>query len=112
MSRFRRILHATDFSRASGAAFKSAVDMAKANHAQLLLVHVMNPAPLVGYGEYVPPQAYEEIRAYARAAGQKRLNALEVKAKRAGVPTVVPGSVSSSSAAWRAVWLPPPRTPC
>lgn len=85
MSRFRRILHATDFSRASGAAFKSAVDMAKANHAQLLLVHVMNPAPLVGYGEYVPPQAYEEIRAYARAAGQKRLNALEVKAKRAGV---------------------------
>jgi nucleotide-binding universal stress UspA family protein len=85
MSRFRRILHATDFSSASGAAFKSAVDMAKANHAQLLLVHVMSPAPLVGYGEYVPPQAYEEITAYARATGQKRLNALEVKAKRAGV---------------------------
>jgi len=85
MSRFRRVLHATDFSSASGAAFKWAVDMAKANHAQLLLVHVMDPAPLVGYGEYVPPQAYEEIAAYARAAGQKRLDALVVKAKRAGV---------------------------
>ncbi len=85
MSRFRRILHATDFSSASGAAFKWAMDMAKANHAQLLLLHVMNPTPMVGYGEYVPPQAYEEIAAYARAAGQKRLNALVIQAKRAGV---------------------------
>lgn len=85
MSPFRRILHATDFSNASGTAFKWAVDTARANHAQLLLVHVMNPEPLVGYGEYVPPQAYEEIAAYARAAAQKRLNALVVKAKRAGV---------------------------
>jgi nucleotide-binding universal stress UspA family protein len=85
MSRFRRILHATDFSNASGAAFRWAVDMAKANHAELLLVHVINSAPLVGYGEYVPPQAYEEIAAYARVAGQKRLNALVAKAKRAGV---------------------------
>jgi len=85
MSRFRRILHATDFSNASGAAFQWAVDMAKANHAQLLLLHVMNPTPLVGYGEYVPPQAYEEIAAYARATGQKRLNALVIQARRAGV---------------------------
>lgn len=62
MSRFRRILHATDFSNASGAAFQWAVDMAKANHAQLLLLHVMNPTPLVGYGEYVPPRPMRRLR--------------------------------------------------
>jgi len=85
MSRFRRILYATDFSNASRPAFRWAVDMAKANHAELLLVHVINPAPLVGYGEYIPPQAYEEIAAYARVAGQKRLDPLVAKAKTAGV---------------------------
>jgi nucleotide-binding universal stress UspA family protein len=40
MSRVRRILHDTDFSRASSAAVKRTVDIAKGNRAQLLLVDV------------------------------------------------------------------------
>jgi nucleotide-binding universal stress UspA family protein len=44
MSRIRRILHPTDFSKASSAAYKRAVDMAKGNRAELLLVHVLTPA--------------------------------------------------------------------
>jgi nucleotide-binding universal stress UspA family protein len=85
MSRIRRILHASDFSRASGAAFKKAVEMAKANRAELLLVHVMTPVvPLVGDG-YVSPKIYKEMEVSARAYAQKRLNALVAKAKQAGV---------------------------
>ncbi len=85
MSRIRRVLHPSDFSRASGAAFAKAVEMAKANRAELLIVHVLAPAvPLAGDG-YISPKVYEDLEASARAWGQKRLNALLAKAKKAGV---------------------------
>jgi len=85
MSRIRRVMHATDFSRASGAAFKRAVELAKSNHAELLLVHVISPAmPLVGDG-YVPPQVYEDMEKAANDYAQKHLNTLIAKAKKAGV---------------------------
>ncbi len=84
MSRIRRVMHPTDFSRASSAAFKRAVEMAKSNRAELLLVHVISPAmPLVGDG-YVPPQVYEDMEAATRADAQKHLQALIAKAKKAG----------------------------
>ncbi len=84
MSRIRRVLHPTDFSRASTAAFKRAVDMAKSNRAELLLVHVMVPAvPLMGDG-YVSPKVYEDLEAAARSAAQKQLRKLVDKAKQAG----------------------------
>ena len=84
MSRIRRILHPTDFSRASTAAFKRAVEMAKGNRAELLLVHVMVPAvPLMGDG-YVSPKVYEDLEAAAQAAAQKQLRKLVEKAKQAG----------------------------
>jgi nucleotide-binding universal stress UspA family protein len=84
MSRIRRVLHPTDFSRASTAAFKRAVEMAKSNHAELLLVHVMVPAvPLMGDG-YVSPKVYEDLEAAAQAAAQKQLRKLVEKAKQAG----------------------------
>ena len=66
MSRTRRILHPSDFSRASGAAFTKAVDLAKANKAALLVVHVLAPVlPMVGE-RYVSPQVYEDLVASAR----------------------------------------------
>ncbi|HUM16383.1 MAG TPA: universal stress protein [Candidatus Nitrosotalea sp.] len=84
MSRIRRILHPTDFSRASSAAFKRAVDLAKGNRAELLLVHVMSPAVPVMADGYVSPQVYDDMAAAARAYGQKHLGALVSRAKRAG----------------------------
>jgi nucleotide-binding universal stress UspA family protein len=85
MSRIRRILHPTDFSRASGAAFAKAVDLAKTNKAQLLVVHVLAPTvPMVGDG-YVSPQVYEDLASSARNSGKKNLDALVAKAKKAGV---------------------------
>jgi nucleotide-binding universal stress UspA family protein len=84
MSRIRRILHPTDFSRASGGAFNRAVAMAKADRAELLVAHVLTPVVPMMTDGYVSPQVYEEVETAARADAQKRLDALVAKAKRAG----------------------------
>ena len=85
MSRIRRILHPTDFSKASSAAYKRAVEMAKGNRAELLLVHVLIPAiPMMADG-YLSPKVYEDMENASRAYGQKHLAALVRKAKQAGV---------------------------
>ena len=84
MSRIRRVLHPTDFSRASTSAFKRAVEMAKTNRAELLVLHVMVPAlPIMGDG-YVSPQVYEDLEAGARGSAQKQIRKQVEKAKRAG----------------------------
>jgi nucleotide-binding universal stress UspA family protein len=85
MSRIRRILHPTDFSRASTPAFKRAVEMAKANRSELVVAHVLVPVmPIMGDG-YVSPQIYEDMDAAARSAAQKQLRKLVDRAKQAGV---------------------------
>jgi nucleotide-binding universal stress UspA family protein len=85
MSRIRRILHPTDFSKASSGAYKRAVDMAKGNRAELLLVHVLAPAvPMMADG-YISPKVYEDMVNVTRAYGQKHLATLVRKAKQAGV---------------------------
>jgi nucleotide-binding universal stress UspA family protein len=81
----RRILHPSDFSAASNAAFKKAIEMAKANRAELLIVHVINPiVPMAGEG-YVSPKMYEDLAASTRAWARKQLDRLLVKAKKSGV---------------------------
>lgn len=81
----RRILHPSDFSRASGAAFRKAVEMAKSNRGELMLVHVVNPVvPVAGDG-YVSPKMYEEIAASNRAWARKELGKLVAKARKSGV---------------------------
>jgi len=89
MAPIRRILHPSDFSRASAAAFAKAVELAKANRAELWLVHVLSPVvPMVGDG-YVSPQLYEELEASAREYAQRQLAALAAKAKKGGVTAKV-----------------------
>jgi nucleotide-binding universal stress UspA family protein len=84
MSRIRRILHPSDFSRASTAAFTKAVEMAKTNRAELLVIHVLSLViPIVGDG-YVSPQVYDEIEARARSEARKQLDRLVARAKKAG----------------------------
>ena len=86
MPQIRRILHPSDFSRASGAAFARAVDLAKANRAELIVAHVMSlVVPGVGVGEgYMSPKVYEDILASTSADAKKRLDALVTKARKAG----------------------------
>src|SRR5260370_35168447 len=59
MSRGRRILYPTDFSKGSGAAFKRAIDLAKAERAQLLLVHALAPVVHIAGEGYITPQLYD-----------------------------------------------------
>jgi len=85
MSRIARILHPSDFSRASGAAFAKAIDLAKTNRAELIVFHATSSViPMVGDG-YVSPEVFEEIENTARAEAKKQLDRLVAKAKKAGV---------------------------
>jgi len=87
MSRVRRILHPSDFSRASGAAFACAVRMAKADRAQLLLVHVLAPpGPIAGEG-YMSSEVYDDLETSARRYAEKHLSGLQAKARKAGART-------------------------
>jgi nucleotide-binding universal stress UspA family protein len=81
------ILHPTDFSRASGAAFTRAVAEARQRRAELLLVHALAPVIPVGSDGYVSPSVYEEMNASARAWAQKQLDRLLARAKAAKVRT-------------------------
>jgi nucleotide-binding universal stress UspA family protein len=86
MPRLRRIMHATDFSRASSAALRRAIALAKADGARLDIVHVMTPPSLALPADgYVSPQLYTDLEASARAQARKRLDAVVVRARKAGV---------------------------
>jgi nucleotide-binding universal stress UspA family protein len=92
----RRILHPSDFSSASGAAFKKAIEMAKAERAELVVTHVINPImPVTGEG-YVPPKMYDDIAASTRAWAKKELDRLVATAKKSGVR--VKGLIAEGSA--------------
>jgi nucleotide-binding universal stress UspA family protein len=85
MSRIRRILHASDFSRASKAAFAQAIQLARTNRAELTVVHVFSPVvQYMGEG-YALPQVYEQLLASTQAQARKQLDKLLARAKREGV---------------------------
>ena len=80
----RVILHPTDFSAASRAAFARAVADARADRAELLLVHVLSAVTPFAGDEYMSPQTYAEVRRSMQGYGQKQLGKLVAKAKAAG----------------------------
>lgn len=84
MKAFRRILHASDFSRASRPAFRKAVALAKATRAELLLVHVL-PVLTIIPDAYIAATMYEELYRGHRAAGRHELDRLVASARAAGV---------------------------
>jgi nucleotide-binding universal stress UspA family protein len=85
MTVFRRILYATDFSRASRPAFAKAIEIARANGAELLIAHVLPSVGPLGAEGYVAPRVYEEMEEAVRRGAQKRLNSLLERAKKARV---------------------------
>jgi len=81
MATFRRILHPTDFSRASAPALRRAVALAKACRAQIVLLHVMTPpSPFIGEG--APPSSYADLLILARRSAKRRLAAALARARR------------------------------
>jgi nucleotide-binding universal stress UspA family protein len=81
----RRILHPTDFSPASRAAFRKAIEMAKTNRAALLVVHVMSPIVPVPGDAYMSPKMYDDLSNSARTFAQKQLDKLLAQTKKARV---------------------------
>ena len=80
----RSILHATDFSPASRAALAKAVELARREHAPLLIAHVMTPPiPMMGDG-YVSPATWDAIVKSYRKMAQRKLDAVVRRAKAAG----------------------------
>ena len=84
MALFKRILHPSDFSSASAPAFKQAVELARANHARLLIVHVLPPVAMVP-DAYLATRIHEGLLRGHRAQGQRQLDRLVTKARQAGV---------------------------
>src|SRR5438046_1185828 len=102
-----RILHATDFSAASGPAFRQAIAMARRDRAELLVLHVLSPpAPMVA-DAYITPNVWNTLLRSQRASAQRRLDTLVDKARRARVPTPFPCQASSTTSAISAMSSPP-----
>ena len=81
----RRILSASDFSPASRPAFAKAVDLARATRAELTVAHVLTPPLPVLIDGSMSPQAWRAMNTAARRDGQRQLEGLVSRAKRAGV---------------------------
>ena len=81
----RPIMHATDFSRASRAAFAKAVELAKRDRAPLTIAHVMLPPVMMMGDGYIPATTWDDISRGHRKATQKKLDALVGRARAAGV---------------------------
>ena len=84
MARIRRTVHPTDFSPASGPAFKKALEVAKDNKATLLIVHVLPTLPMIG-DAFIPPATIDEMLRAQQAQAQKTMERLVSRARSAGV---------------------------
>ncbi|MGH6689666.1 MAG: universal stress protein [Gammaproteobacteria bacterium] len=78
------IVHPTDFTRASEAAFIRAIDLAKRDGAELILAHVLEPlSPFLADGSSVH---YTQLQASLEAKARLNLKRMLVRARRAAVP--------------------------
>ena len=85
MARMRRILFASDFSKASAKAFATAVALAKATHADMTILHVLAVfTPLVPE-QYIGGTTLDQLNADAQRWGRQQLAKLTAKAKNGGV---------------------------
>jgi universal stress protein A len=94
----KKILHPSDFSKASRAAFKKAIEMAKTMRATVHLLHVMAPVPILGDG-YISPKTYDELLTSATESARRQMERLVKTARTAGVKatsTIVQGVPADS----------------
>jgi nucleotide-binding universal stress UspA family protein len=82
--RIRRILHATDFSRASERALREAIDFAKDSDAELWVVHVIAPLTYAA-GEFDGPELYARLEETTRKEAETSMAKLIQRLKRVNV---------------------------
>ena len=85
MPRIRRILFATDFSKASVKAFDTAVTLAKANGATLILLHAIPPLTPIMPEQPIGDHTWEQIDLRGRQWAKEQLARLAQKATNAGI---------------------------
>ncbi len=88
MAGIHRILFASDFSKASGKAFATAVTMAKSSRATLTVLHVIAPLVPASPDQYIGPDTWQQLDEEARRWAKRQLTALTSKAKKTGVRVV------------------------
>ena len=83
MGGWRRIVHPTDFSPAGEGAFAKALEIAKHDDAELILLHVLEPISPLADGDYLARHA--ELRTAMDATARRSLDRPLARAKRANV---------------------------
>jgi len=84
--RIRRIMHATDFSKASGRALEESINLAKQNNAELLVVNVVEPAGQYAIGEdYGGAELYIKMEEAAKQDAERSMQKLMRKLGQAKV---------------------------
>jgi len=81
----KKILHATDFSKASARALQEAIKLAKDHHAQLLVVHVIEPTPYVAGGEFGGAEVYTKLEDMTRQNAQSSMSKLIERLKKSKI---------------------------
>ena len=85
MTRIRRILVATDFSKTSAKALTGAIDLAKAQRAKLTILHAYVPlVPLVPE-QYIEAGTWDRIETESRRWAERQLAKLAERARKSGV---------------------------
>jgi nucleotide-binding universal stress UspA family protein len=79
------VLHATDFSPASAAAFRTAIEWARERDAEVVVAHVIPGSEAVVEDSYLSPKTLREVESGARRQAQERLSTLVEQARRSGV---------------------------
>jgi nucleotide-binding universal stress UspA family protein len=87
MTTIRRILYATDLSPASEPAWNEARRLGRLFGAEILLLHVVAPPPVLPIEGYVPPQMYEDLVGSARRDAQERFDRLLGSVAGSGLKT-------------------------
>lgn len=88
MTQVRRILFASDLSKASAKAFAAAVALAKSSHASMTILHVLTPFTPIIPEQFVDGRALDQLNRDIRLESQRQLAKLTGKAKAAGVRAV------------------------
>lgn len=85
MKSIKKILYATDFSKASARAFDQAVTFARQNRAELLVVHVIEPTPYAADGEFNAAEIYAKLEDMAKRDAQASMSKLMQRLKKLNV---------------------------
>ena len=81
-----RILHPTDFSRASRAAYAKALQLAKKNRSELVIAHVLPAVVATVDGDgFMTAGLYAQLEAANRRHGKEQLDTLVARARKVGV---------------------------